>query len=97
MSKKEPKQICAEKLEESRAVIGEYLPLSPTKVNLANAESIRQEMARVYRQARANKIDSADAAKLIYMLSQIAKAYELGVIEERLNALESTTQPRRIR
>ena len=87
MSKK-PKEISAEKTEESRAVVGEYLPVTPSKVNLANPESIRQEMARVYREARGNKLDAADATKLIYMLSQIAKAYELGVIEQRLQLLE---------
>ena len=88
MSKKADKETRVEKTEESRAVIGEYLPVSPSKVNLANPESIRQEMARVYREARGNKLDAADASKLIYMLSQIAKAYELGVIEQRLQLLE---------
>ena len=88
MSKKAGKETRAEKTEECRAVIGEYLPVSPSKVNLANPESIRQEMARVYREARGNKLDAADATKLIYMLSQIAKAYELGVIEQRLQLLE---------
>ena len=87
MSRK-PKEIGAENTEENRALIGEYLPVSPSKVNLANPESIRQEMARVYREARGNKLDAADATKQIYMLSQIAKAYELGVIEQRLQLLE---------
>lgn len=87
----------AESAANYRTISGEYISGTPAKINLSNPESIRQEMARVYREARGGKIDSADAAKLIYMLSQIAKAYELGVIEERLNALEATTQPRRIR
>ena len=94
-------EVRAESDAEYRTVSGEYEKGTPSivaaKISLANPESIRQEMARVYRQARAMKIDSADAAKLIYMLSQIAKAYELGVIEQRLNALEATTQMRRIR
>jgi hypothetical protein len=83
-------EICAEFLLESRALIGEYLPVSPAKVNLSNPEHIRQEMARVYREARGGKIESQDATRLIYMLAQIAKAYELGVIEQRLHALEQT-------
>lgn len=78
----------AEYLPESRAIAGDYLPVTPSKVNLANPESIRQEMARVYREARGNKVDTQDASRLIYMLSQIAKAYELGVIEQRLIELE---------
>ena len=74
MSKK-PKETRVEKTEQSRALIGEYLPVPPSKVNLANPESIRQEMARVYREARANKLDPADATKLVYMLSQIGKLW----------------------
>lgn len=81
--------ISAEVVTECRTVTGEYLPVSPGKVNLSNPENIRQEMARVYREARGNKLDPADATKLIYMLSQIAKAYELGVIEQRLQSLEN--------
>lgn len=78
-----------EKTEDSRAsaCIGEYLP-APSKVSLANPESIRQEMARVYREARGGKLDPADATKLVYMLSQIGKLYELTVIEARLQLLE---------
>lgn len=87
----------AESDADYRTVSGEYLKGTPAKISLSNPESIRQEMSRVYRQARAREIDSADAAKLIYMLSQIAKAYELGVIEQRLNILEGATQQRRIR
>ena len=87
----------AESDAEYRTVSGEYLRGTPAKINLSNPESIRQEMSRVYREARGKKIDSGDAAKLIYMLSQIAKAYELGVIEQRLIELEGATQLRRIR
>ncbi len=81
-------EICAEFLPEGRALIGEYLPVSPCKVSLSNPENIRQEMARVYREARGGKMETQDATRLIYMLSQIAKAYELGVIELRLQTLE---------
>lgn len=94
----EAEKTSAESDADYRAVSGEYIsPPLAKKISLANPESIRQEMARVYREARANKIDSADAAKLIYMLSQIAKAYELGVLEQRLIELEGASQLRRIR
>ena len=89
--------ISAESDADYRTVSGEYLKGTPAKISLSNPESIRQEMSRVYREARGGKIDSADAAKLIYMLSQIAKAYELGVIEVRLLELEGATQQRRVR
>ena len=86
MSKKPKNPV--ENTEQNRALIGEYLPVPPSKVNLANPESIRQEMARVYREARGNKLDPADATKLVYMLSQIGKMYEATVIEARLQLLE---------
>ena len=79
---------------ESRALIGEYLPVPPSKVNLANPESIRQEMARVYREARGNKLDPADATKLVYMLSQIGKLWELSELEHRLQLLEDNQRTR---
>lgn len=89
MSKK-PKT-CVENTEENRALIGEYLPppLPASKVNLANPEFIRQEMARVYREARGGKLDPADATKLVYMLSQIGKLWELSELESRLQMLEN--------
>ncbi|MFN8696744.1 MAG: hypothetical protein ACK5XE_10555 [Burkholderiales bacterium] len=89
MTRMNETNISAEIEAESRAVAGEYIPVSPSKLNLSSPEYIRREMARVYREARGNKIDAADATKLIYMLTQIAKAYELGVIEQRLQTLEN--------
>ena len=73
---------------------GELLPPIP-RINLANPEAIRQEMARVYREARAKVIDTSEASKLVFMLSQIAKAYELSVIETRLIDLEAATEKRK--
>lgn len=58
------------------------------KINLSDPESIRREMSAVYRLARANKIDPSDATKLVYMLAQIGKLYEIQVIEKRLQMLE---------
>lgn len=74
--------------DESRTVEGEVLPPTPARINLSSAEYIRQEMARVYREARARTLETAEASRLIYMLSQITKAYELSVIEKRLTDLE---------
>lgn len=85
---KKSRAIGTEEVAESRAVAGEFIPSTPTKINLANPEDIRREMSRVYREARAKTLDPGDAARFIYMLSQIAKAYELGIIEHRLQLLE---------
>lgn len=78
------------------AVSGDVLPPTP-RINLASPEYIRQEMARVYREARGKLIDTNEASKLIYMLSQIAKAYELSMIEQRISDLEAATQTRSLK
>ena len=76
------------------ALTGELLPPTP-RINLANPECIRQEMARVYREARGKVINTAEASRLVFMLSQIAKAYELSVMEKRLADLEATAEKRK--
>ena len=62
---------------------------APSKINLATSEDVRREMARVYREARAGKLPISDATKFSYILTQILKAYELTVLESRLEVLEA--------
>ena len=65
--------------------------VSPTpRINLATSEDVRREMAKVYREARLNKLPISDATKLSYILTQILKAHELMVLESRIDALEKT-------
>lgn len=72
---------------ESPAAIGDVLSPTP-RINLSTAEDIRREMSRVYREARSNELDTREACRLVYVLGQIAKAYEIEIIENRLAALE---------
>ncbi len=58
------------------------------RVNLSTSDDIRREMARVYRETRFNKILPNNGTKLIYMLINILKAYEVTEIEKRLVELE---------
>lgn len=58
------------------------------RINLTTADDIRREMARVYRETRFNKILPTSGTKLIYMLINILKAYEVTEIEKRLVDLE---------
>jgi hypothetical protein len=81
---------CTENLAETRASIDDSGEGTP-RINLSTAEDIRREMARVYREARAGAVDTTQASKLVYILSQITKAHELGVIEKRLTELEQAT------
>lgn len=58
------------------------------RINLATSEDIRREMAKVYRETRCNKIMPSNGTKLVYMLINILKAYEVTEIEKRLTDLE---------
>ncbi len=60
------------------------------RINLATSEDIRREMARVYRETRSNKVLPTNGTKLVYMLINILKAYEITEIEKRLTDLELT-------
>ena len=61
---------------------------STPRINLATSEDIRREMAKVYRETRCNKILPSNGTKLVYMLINILKAYEVTEIEKRLADLE---------
>jgi hypothetical protein len=58
------------------------------RINLATSEDIRREMAKVYRETRSNRIIPTNGTKLVYMLVNILKAYEVTEIEKRLTDLE---------
>ena len=63
--------------------------LGTPRINLATSEDIRREMAKVYRETRCNKILPNNGTKLVYMLTNILKAYEVSEMEQRLTDLES--------
>ena len=58
------------------------------RINLSTSEDIRREMAKVYRETRCNKILPSNGTKLVYILVNILKAYEVTEIEKRLADLE---------
>lgn len=61
---------------------------APKKINLQNAQDIRQEMARVYRDMRAGRIETSDGTKLVFVLDKLRQAYESEVMEKRMDQLE---------
>ena len=61
----------------------------PPKIKLQTLEDCRREAARVYREARAGKLDTSEASKLSFMLQGVAKMIEAGQIEKRIEALEN--------
>ena len=66
----------------------EILEEPTPRINLSTSENIRREMARVYRETRFNKILPNNGSKLVYMLVNILKAYEVTEIEKRLVEVE---------
>lgn len=50
--------------------------------------SVRQEMARVYREARRGEKNTQEAGRLVYILSQIARIIEGSDVEQRVSKLE---------
>lgn len=79
----------------ARHLAGTHLDLPPRgragPIKLTNADEIRLEMVRVYREARTGKLEAQQATRLVYMLGEIRKAYETSVIERRITALEGST------
>lgn len=78
---------------------GRALALLPTstRIDLKTIDDVRVEMARVYRDMRAGRIDTADGTKLSYVLAQIGKLIESGELEKRLEALEGVLLMRKVR
>ena len=67
---------------------------TPPKIPLQSLEDVRREAARVYREARAGRLETADASRLSFMLQGIAKMIEATTIERRIEALENPTKQR---
>ena len=73
-------------------------PLTPTplqKIDLRDSHAIRRELASVYRDMRTGRIETQDGTRLAYVLDMIRKAYETGVLQDRLELLERTIEPRK--
>jgi hypothetical protein len=58
------------------------------RLNLKTVDDLRREMGKVYRDARGGRIETGDASRLVFILSQMGKMLELGELERRLIVLE---------
>ena len=68
----------------------EKIDTSTPRINLSTAEDVRREMGRVYREARSKKLPTNEATRLTYILTQMLRATEVYLLEQRLSALELT-------
>jgi hypothetical protein len=62
--------------------------LPSPKLNLHDLEAVRREMGRVYREMRAGAIDTQDGTRLVYVLGEMRKLFEIIELEQRIQALE---------
>ena len=62
---------------------------------LETLTDVRREMARVYRNMRHGRIDTQDATRMTYVLSQIAKIIQTAELEARVAAVERTLGSRK--
>ena len=62
---------------------------------LETLTDVRREMARVYRQMRHGRIESQDATRMTYVLTQIAKIIQTSELDARVEAVERALGGRR--
>lgn len=68
---------------------------TPTpRLNLNNLDSVRREMSRVYRDMRGSTIAAQDGTRLVYVLSELRKIFEVCELERRIDRLERSPQGR---
>ena len=68
---------------------------APTpRLNLNNLDSVRREMSRVYRDMRGGSIATQDGTRLVYVLSELRKIFEVCELERRIDRLERSPQGR---
>ncbi len=63
-------------------------PTPHARVDLRDAHAVRRELASLYRDMRAQVIDTQHGTRMAYVLDLIRKAHETGLLQDRLEALE---------
>lgn len=72
----------------ARASIGGRAAPPRLRMRLHTIDDVKRELARLYREARAKKIETQDASRMANMLSILGRLIEGSDLEERLHALE---------
>ena len=70
-------------------------PRRPPGVPLTKVGHVRDELARVYREARRGDLSTNQAGKLTYILMAIKQVIETGDLEQRIEALENGREDQR--
>ncbi len=78
--------------DHTQAVEGIVIPVTPSPPRLKTIRACRLEMAAVYADMRANRLDSRDGARLIYCLTAISTTIRDDEIEARVLKIEEAMQ-----
>jgi len=62
--------------------------LPAPRINLNDLDGLRREMARVYRDMRGGRVHSQDGARLVYVLGELRKVFEVCDLDKRIALLE---------
>ncbi len=78
---------------------GEVLDPTPfnalSKIRLHDAEAIRMEMARLYKDMRLGRIDTQDGTRLAYVLDMVRKAHETCELQRRVEIIDQVNKIRK--
>lgn len=64
-------------------------PPGRLRTRLNTIDDVKKEMARLYREARANKVDSQDASRLANMLSILGRLIDGSEIQKQIDELKA--------
>jgi hypothetical protein len=76
------------------------LPVPPTPakrekfIPLSTLDDVKVELARLYRQTKAGKVETADASRLAFILNSLGRVIVDAELEQRIAALEQSTDER---
>lgn len=62
------------------------------RLKLHTLGDVRRELARIYREGKTGQREVADVSRLANVLQILAKAIESGVLEQRIERLESANE-----
>lgn len=81
--------------QEQGAVLNPTPVNSMSKIRLNDAETIRMEMARLYKDMRLGRIDTQDGTRLAYVLDMVRKAHETCELQRRVEIIDQVNKIRK--
>jgi len=66
----------------------EYTPPLENRKAFTRTSHVRQELAYIYKLAKAGRMDTGEATKLTYILHTLSKMIESEMLEARLSTIE---------